>query len=463
MDSAPPEILHKIFRHLKFDEVAALRAAAPKYATIGVEYLATRIRFHCSQASLNRLQEFTKHPVIRHQITNLVYEANLIADVGCFHNYRAHFELQHHINDKPQEPKEGCTTRERRLYLRNLAKWEAKISVDFEKYEEALSDQRQLLNSKFYNQLLKSCAKSFPKLESIEVSTVRRCKHHLSQRFLEKFPLSCEVPMFGDSARSVESLSLLALNPSKPRPNLKTLQASLLDVDFFSPERQLKIKQTFSTLRDLGLDLEVDSFMMQMAVGPQRFGLQGGLLTEALITAADLEELRINFKGIQAREDNPNLKDILGQGTWPKLKSLDIDFFTTEAEYFLDTLKRQNSLKALYVGMASLSTSDWVATITKMRTELKLDNFCATGVLDDADEVYLTDYIDADYYIETHDKIRLTDALDCYVTNHDDEEEDLLNPLVGGEWGDEDDLEEVLGSLADEDSCMSDVSHMDCD
>ena len=56
MDRCPPEVLHQIFGKLQFEDVATLRLMGSKYAAVGVEYLATRIRFHTAEESLLRLK-----------------------------------------------------------------------------------------------------------------------------------------------------------------------------------------------------------------------------------------------------------------------------------------------------------------------------------------------------------------------------------------------------------------------
>ena len=169
MDILPPEVLHKIAKQLDFAGLAAFRQTGTKYAAIGTEHLATTVRFHCSQASLDRLKLFVTHPIIRHKITTLKYEGNLIRDVGCIHGFLAYQQRGYRNAGRPRVPDEGCSKRERRLYQRNLAKWESEGEAKYGAYTETYDAQQSLLESSAYQNVVSSCKRAFTKLENVDL------------------------------------------------------------------------------------------------------------------------------------------------------------------------------------------------------------------------------------------------------------------------------------------------------
>ena len=167
MDSLSPEVLHEIARQLDFAGLAAFRRAGTKYAAVGTEHLAKTVRFHCSQASLDRLKLFITHPVLRHKITSLKYEGNLLRDIGCIHGFFSLHESGHYDAGRPREPVKDCSNRERRLYERNRAKWGSEIETKYEAYTGAYETQQSLLESRAYRDVLSSCQRAFTNLENV--------------------------------------------------------------------------------------------------------------------------------------------------------------------------------------------------------------------------------------------------------------------------------------------------------
>jgi hypothetical protein len=184
----PPEVVHQVFGYLVPKDAAAFRMQAVRYAAIGREYLETRLRFFTEKNSLERLAFFSSTPDLCKRIKTIVYEGNLLGE-RCKHDYFNHFRLEHHAGDCPQKPAPGASERALRLYQRNLAQWESNKGREFQHYRDLLDEQKTLVTSEQFRQAL-NLVSTFINLEHVQLSTETRCGHHLSQRFLEKYPLS---------------------------------------------------------------------------------------------------------------------------------------------------------------------------------------------------------------------------------------------------------------------------------
>lgn len=188
MHILPPEVVHQVFGYLDPKDAAAFRMQGVRYAIIGREYLETRIRFFTHKESLDRLAFFAAWPEMRKRVTTIVYEGNCLAE-RCKFDYFNHFKLEHHAGEYPMKPQPGSSERALRLYQRNLTQWEAAKEKEFQHYRDLLKEQNVTLNGGQLQQTL-GLLSTFPNIENIRMSTEARCGHHLSKRFLEKYPLS---------------------------------------------------------------------------------------------------------------------------------------------------------------------------------------------------------------------------------------------------------------------------------
>jgi len=87
IDPFPAEIWHIICGNLNRDDLIALRSTSCAIADIAAEYLINTIHLDTSFEAFARLEEITGHPLLRKGVTKLVFEAGLLGNVGCVHNY----------------------------------------------------------------------------------------------------------------------------------------------------------------------------------------------------------------------------------------------------------------------------------------------------------------------------------------------------------------------------------------
>lgn len=190
IENLPTEVVHQILSHLHPKDVSRFRMQGRRYAAVGAEYLATRIRFSTDEDSLDRIAFYADNPAMAKRIDNVVYEANVLA-YRTRAEYMKHFQADHHTADVsyPDKLEPDATERAKRLYNRSLAQWEAARSTDYDTYQSVYSAQQSTLHSQRLRDVLGLLAQ-FPNIEHIKFSTEARCGHMLSQRFLEKYPLS---------------------------------------------------------------------------------------------------------------------------------------------------------------------------------------------------------------------------------------------------------------------------------
>ncbi|RMZ82329.1 hypothetical protein DV738_g1744, partial [Chaetothyriales sp. CBS 135597] len=441
MDRCAPEILHQIFQRLpSLPDVATLRLAGRKYATVGAEYLAPRVRFHASRGSIERLNAFMHHPVFRQHVHSLVFEGSLLLPPGCIHWFCG---LPLITADRPTPPPAHASLRTLRLYERNRAKWEAEAEEKYDRYCSLYSDQRELIKSKVFQDTISECARAFPHLKEIIVINVARCTHHLPRQFVKDFDVGNLLLLESSAnftAGQLQQLEQLLCIPNESVSGLTRLHAKVLDPRFFlNPATLPKLERTFASLKHLRLTFRMnyeDEEECGISAHPVYEQFNSSNIGRVLAAATDLEQLYISF-----HERGPpiaKLDDILGNISWPKLTQLEVEFVTIDsADSLVEALQRQPSLKSLSIAWAQLLTETWATAVTNMRRKLHLDMFYAGGLLID-DTIWDTERIAADLLRESGETIQMMNALDLYVTEKGavEGDDENFNPFLN-DWIDE--------------------------
>ncbi len=466
MEKLPDEVLLKICGQLDFSSVANLRRVNRHLAEVGAEGLVKRVRFHCHQDSLQRLSAIATHEVFSRYVDTVVFEGNLLADLGCVHSYSAHYDLEHHRTDRPQAPPRDASAREKRHFERNMAKFHREIEAKYVHYRDYYDTQQELIASTAYADLIAPSILRFPRVNKIVLSTVGRCKHVLSQRFLESFKVDCAMPIENDTKHTKEQLKHLLLPKDQPLEALRSLEVQVVTPKFFGGfvPRAL-LCEAFKNLRTIDLNFRLERLdRHDMEVSPSdryQTEFRKGHLREALTAATGLQELTINFEDFGFQGACANLKLILGDHVWPNLTSLDLDCLITTQDYLISMLKRQPCLTRLRLGLMTLEDGEWTDTTEMMRNDLHLTTFVAHGVLEDQGIMHAMHLIDSDMYIDDdYAQFTLTDALDAYVTDKHWRDDGDYHPLNDQVFADPEELREEFGPF--EDGELSDMSDMDC-
>jgi hypothetical protein len=187
---SPDEVLLKIFDQLEFSDIANLRLVNKRLSEIGRDALITQIHFHCSQNSFNRLSQIAQHKVFHKHVDSIIFEGNMLASIGCHHDYARQYPNESWENELPPPLPHNATDREQRLYDRNVRRATKERQKRLGDYQEMYMKQQNLGASTAYNDLVETSMAKFPLLRKIVLSTTGQCRHVLSPRFFESYPLT---------------------------------------------------------------------------------------------------------------------------------------------------------------------------------------------------------------------------------------------------------------------------------
>ncbi|ETI28008.1 hypothetical protein G647_00457 [Cladophialophora carrionii CBS 160.54] len=471
LNAFPDEVIVKICAHLDFQSNANLRLSSKRLSQAGGEALVKRVRFHCAEQSLKRFHAIAHDAVLSKYVDTIVFEANLLATIRCVHTFQAHYHLEDH--DRPRPPPHDASVREKRLYERNVAKFNLAIKKKYDRYLALYDTQQKFLSSTICSEMIDPSMLCFPRLTKVVLSTVGRCKHVLSGRFMESFAPDVTMPIGLDSKHTKDQLRHLLFPSGQPLTGLKALEVRVLTPKFFSgflPSDMLCL--AFQNLRIIDLDfrLEKDDFtpLQRSNIRQHYADLANGLLRNALCAANDLEQLTVNFDDDGYHGSVADLDKILGNKAWPKLEMLNIDCMSTTEDELMDLLNRQPSLKDLRLGFMHLREGRWLSATTSMRKELKLHDFIPTGIFEDSGQMYPMHHLDGDAYTEDFSHISLGEALGLWVVHGTKSPGgNEYHPLLDDNFTDPDELRDQYGPFMEDgefsDSDSDSHSDMDCD
>lgn len=393
LDTSPAEVLHAICAVLCPKDVAALRLTSSVLAKIGAHYLVRKVTFHTSQASLDRLQKIGDHKVFRQYVDEVHFEANLLANICCRDCWERRFvkaSLDAGTSQlkEPKPPTSPTTVREKRLYSRNLKKWEEDV-VDstFHDHHTRREDQQKLHQQG--PELMTKIMPQFPRLRKVRF-TIARCHHALSTRFQEDFKTKLGIcaPVSADTAPTGAQLKHIIAPGRKALQNLQELIISDLDPSLFEPVEGSSIMcRAFTNLKKLDISFRLPESTEQSTEPGLYDALQKGGLRDAIAWAEDLEELRVAFNGYTIDGPCIELKNILGNKSLNRLKKLSIGCVEADAKGFIEILSRQKSLKQLAMYCVSIKGS-WVDVLDEMRRNLALTDATFDGFLMDDEQMY---------------------------------------------------------------------------
>lgn len=198
------------------------------------------------------------------------------------------------------------------------------------------------------------------------------------------------------------------------------------------------LRDNFASLEKLniGFRQDRDENKLEDTVDDEPVLKTATLLPYALQYATNLDLLQVNFMP-NLRGSAAKLESIMPNVSFEKLARLDLDYFTARSDDLLKMLKAQTKLYWLALANVTLSQGTWPNLADKMRTELRLEEFMATGYLEDSMTQYMMAWCNRDQWSLQGIKFTLADALDRELTDHDtmsiddsdDEEEPPTNSL----------------------------------
>ena len=395
-------------------------------------------------------------------VTSLEWEAAHLSPAVSIGDLRQMMQMQHNCEPKPAPPPDTATTREQRLYKRNLAKWSAKpeavtdemVKSQFVKYKRQLLAEDQGENRlMFEGRGLMRALRKLSNLRHITYDAAPRCKHLLSELFVDRFKKwHVPPPLDPDTGDSVYQVRWLLAAIAQCRCPLETLNIRHMAPSFF--ECHTLSPATSTTVPGALQSLKTINILFRLSLDHEHFDDEGcfgilgrGGLKDMLACAPLLVHLTIGFDGTQNEpEGATDLKNVLGDHVWPKLQSVDLTLLSTTEDQLLATLERQPSLHSIELTNITLNTGSWVTTARRMQQDLDIDEAFFSGVLisNDAatDEFWDTEAIDLDdenlimleeeaFDFSDAETETLAMALSYFVTEGDEDDED---PFWSHEW-----------------------------
>ncbi|KAK5949872.1 hypothetical protein OHC33_009057 [Knufia fluminis] len=464
----PAEIWHIISAKLENDELISLRSTNRGLADIAAEYLVQTIRLDTSFESFARFQNIANHSLLRKGVTKITFEAGLLGNVGCIHNYSRHFDRPEHADFKPQ-PRSLAEKPDRadRLYARSMAKFEKEVEEKYLAYRNVFEAQQLLVEGP--KDHFMRCIEDFPRLEEVALQTDGLCSHTMSRQFRDKYLTDCAVPLNRYSSHTAWQLQMIL------RPGIKRLTARHLSPKFFDGKdnRNLQwLQARFEHLAVLRLsfrqDLEEDAADDAASVPVRSRMLKNTCLNDVLESAVNLKTLAVDFSGTERTA--ASLAQITHQISFPHLEQLNLDFFEAAEDVLLRFLKAQPKLHSVSLGFIVLTAGSWASLVRDMRTDLELKGCSLWGVLEDPTGIYCTDLCDRDMWVDG-DRFTLEMALDMHITDktnnysntgcRDEAEFDLCwNPIHrydDNDFRDDEDLEFEFGPVDGDEDDESDT------
>ena len=466
MDKLPPEILHSICALLQPAEIRSIRLVDRKLSLIGSYYLISAVSFYLSAESLERLHQISLHPILCQQVKSLHYQANVLQEIKTVPMYKEVMNGGGHRHERrPEPPGAESTDRERRLYIRNEAKWRRgqsdilstqQIRKLIRSYTKICEKQQEDIKTGLDRTILREVIARFPNLKHMTYTARPTCCHGFSERFMERFKdLGITPPTSPDTSHSVNSL----VNYLAPLAGSK-IELDELYVCHVSPEflrmpkfniELTSIKTSLATITDCKLSFKLDaqkSERLHQDGGEQAFAvLKDGGLPMFLASMPQLQSLWVAFEDCPCQTKVP-LDRILGDHEWPDLFSLTLGQFSATEDELLDCLTRHvDSLVKISFDNANLTKGSWLSLTYAMRKDLALE------------DAAFHDTLRSEAFGEHWDMRSLNiDALDYLSTLSDD-----LNVWICSGPDDDEDMEEDLAMDDSEDWLMSMNPLMDTD
>lgn len=473
MNRLPPEILHAICELLPRADVPSIRLVNKKLSLIGLYYLISRVSFFLSKESLQRLHDISIHPILCQQVRTLHYQANVLKDIKNIAVYKDIMNTDVHRHDRrPQSPGPDASERERRLYLRNEAKWRRgdselvssrQIRNMMCSYSKICTQQTDDIRNHVDRDLLATAVTRFPNLKNMTFTARPTCCHGFGQRFMERFKdLRITPPTRPDTGPTVKFLSNY-LNPLAGT----NVKLDSLFISHVSPEilRMPKLNKQIESLKSnlasitdctlsFKLDAEKTSRLHDEGADATFAVMKHGGLPLLLSHMPRLRHLLISFDDCPCQTKIP-LDRILGDHEWPNLRSLTLAQFSTTDEKLMDTLiERMPCLWKLSFSNVTLTEGSWMEVTANMKKYLSLEEAVLSEILRSEEFAEYWDMrnvnmeaLGYDAFITLGDDLNrwICEGIDTDEMEDEDIEDEMMdfNPLMDAEiYADPQDLDE---------------------
>lgn len=401
LSSLPPEIADIICAELETPDVISLRLVSRSWSYVATPRLLPTVHLVFKADSFQRLVDISKHPVIRHHVTCLLYEP------ATLRGYRSREEWQDNMvppaetpwYDVPRPPPPRANEREQRVCRRRVVRLymshqsrrglhpQAYLRQAYAEYIRLYNEQCGLRRNNYGAATILNAMTRLPKLSEIRMysgSVVVRPSDYFTQAYtatLQKPEGNYEhIEPYGVA----QSRSLL-LGAAHAQLNITHLQLNITHLELGAVDERF-LQQTNKVLRDMKTAvkcLRVLKLEMLTETGLRRntngyvdeFGeIQDHFrLVELFSAAPALEDLALFYNPYQDMNSAYKLRYIVGSFTWSVLRSLNFGRFETNQEEWVAFFNRHSpSLRDLTIHDIRLLSGTWALTLERMSVLLEL-------------------------------------------------------------------------------------------
>lgn len=441
ISSLPPEIADTICAELQTPDVISLRLVSRSWSYVATPRLLSIVHLVFKPDSFQRLVDISKHPVIRHHVTCLLYEPAILR------GYRSRQEWHENIvlpadtpwHDVPKPPPKAdereqrvCRRRVVRLCMRHQPPKglhpQAYLRQAYTEYVRLYNEQGDLRRNDYGAVTILNAMTRLPNLSEIRMylgSVVVGPSDYVKQAYAATLQKPEGDYEHIEPHGVAQSRSLL-LGAAHARLKLTRLELGAVDERFLQAPNEVRheMKKAVKCLRVLKLEMSVginayrdtDAYSDESGEDLKRFRL-----VEFLSAAPVLEDLSLYFNSFEDKYGAYKLRYIVGSFTWSVLRKLNFGWLETNQEELIAFFVRHSpTLRDITIHDIRLLSGTWALTLERMSVLLKLESAEFYGMIlciDPPEKWYLDPAAEAVYDGLKRQRIKTRKAVEEYLVS----------------------------------------------
>jgi hypothetical protein len=384
--------------YLNPTDVAKLRGEHWKLAAAGIEHIVSELIINFTEASFQKLEAVSRHPIISRYVTSLLWEADclpvvdrdrwerMIESPEKMAAWRAQF-----VMDTAPGDVIGNRTRSEALtnYLDMPQHQYTKVQLDeaWTRFRALRSEQSYLLMSANFGDRMTTALKRFPRLKHMTMSTghVYNNSSNCDAREYKIYGPSFSLFTHGTGLTSMCGMSQalrLLMGAYQAGTQLETFECGSVDWKLLAQSHEVFaiMKGAVSNLKEMDLLLHLTPGGPLLPLGGAQAEVEeckellaSGRLQDFITSAPYLEVLSIGFHWGPFLSI-ADLKITVGGFHWPHLRSVCFENIAATEDDMIDFLGRhKETLKVLQIRDLYLDEGELLSMFRRMRSSLELE------------------------------------------------------------------------------------------
>lgn len=367
MDRIATELQHMIFAAADRADIPNLRLTCKTLAGVGLHYKFSALHLSFNSKSLNRLEQICQLPA-RHCLKSLTYNIWLLRERSLESFLEPDFDQYVTLRGVDPPPDANASERERRVWGRSRAKAIGGRKTKRESKKEWREYQAQLLDQ----QTLRDVDYGQTQITAILIRLTNLKRLQLCYWD----PQGSRDPPYGvPQTHSV----LRAIDSAGTR--LESLCFSFVNWRLFETQEELHgmMKRAVSTLQKLTINVrtnEDNDFNHQASAQACAELFRERRPLDFFQSMPCLQVLRILFEAWDDQAERVDLKYVVGQFCWPRLRKVLFSGLETTTEALLQFFQRHaETLRNVTLDNINLVQGSWPDFFRYIRTSLNLKQF----------------------------------------------------------------------------------------